>query len=114
MTRRGGLDLGEGQLAPAVGGRAGDPAEARVELGCPPLLGLGQLLPLALAGLLVEDRDLVGALAPDEVLLLLAPRGVSVQERARLLLERLEAVVGHGWTPCAARRRRTRRPIVET
>src|SRR4029453_6745427 len=94
-----------GQLPAAVAGRSADPTEASVELGRPPLLGLGQLLTLTRAGLLGEERPLVGALAPDEGLLLLAPRRMSVEEGPSFLLEHLEAVVGHGWTPlCGALR----------
>src|SRR5204863_1568456 len=64
--------VGVGQLAPAVARRPGDPPEPGVELLVPPRLGLGQLLLLALTAALVEQRDRVRPLAPDELLLRLA------------------------------------------
>ena len=75
--------VGLAQLAAAVLARAGDPAEPGVVALGPPRLRLGELELLRLAVDLLEERDVVRALAPDELLLALsALRGALASRNA--------------------------------
>ncbi len=90
----------QGVVGPLVGGRElaaavllgpGDPAEAVVEALGPPRLGLGQRRQLGLPVALLEHRHLVGALAPDEALLVVLLVGVGLEEVGDLGLELFDA-----------------------
>ena len=83
--------VGGRQLAAAVLGRSGDPAEPVVEALGPPLLGPGERRQLGVAVALLEHRHLVGALAPHEALLLGLLVGVGLEEVGHLGLELFDA-----------------------
>ena len=100
--------VGAGQLPAAVGARAADPAEAGVEAGRPPRLGRGQLALLFGRVDLLEQRDVVVALAPDERLLGGLGLGVGVEERRALRPELLEGGLDHGSALPGARLARSR------
>ena len=83
--------VGGGELPSAVLLGPGDPAEPVVVALGPPLLGLGQPGELVLPAALLEHRDLVGALTPDELLLVLLLGGVGLEEGGDLGLEVFDA-----------------------
>ena len=88
------VSVGEAGAAVRLG--TGDPAEARVELLLPPRTGGGDVAGLGLLVLLLEHGDLVGALAPHELLVRLLARGVRLEECAGVLLELFQGDVSHG------------------
>src|SRR5207302_1976856 len=93
--------VGGRQLAAAVLLRTGDPPESRVVALGPPLLRLFEVELLLLAVGLLEQPDVVVALAPDERLVLRhLELGVGVEEGRDLFGELVERHVRHGspWT----------------
>src|SRR5207237_5818097 len=85
-----------GQLAAAVLRGTGEPPQPGVELAGLPVLGRPEVLLFLLPGLLREEADAVGPLAP-LLLDLLAGLGVGLEEGAGLVMEVLLADrVGHG------------------
>src|SRR5205085_933322 len=91
--------VGGGEASTPVLGGAADPAEAGVVALGPPRLGLLQQGLLVDRVDLLEQGDVVVALAPHELLVDVAGLGVGVEEGGGLVAELVDRDVRHAWDP---------------